>query len=380
MKSGASVLLGEPKQTDFDLNFLCLGIPVRIHPGFWAIAALLSLPIGREPLPVLGFASAIFLSILIHELGHALAFRKCGIRSHIVLYHFGGLAAPDSISNYVGFGKDYSSRSKIFVTAMGPGVQLLSAILLVILLRGLGKTDGFVTRFIGVPAHWTADPMGVLNEIEQVEGSLLPFRAIPEFATVYQARLRLADTNQDGLITQQELSDYESRIDASEPLAVPAWESLEPLPEVLEPIRRYVPRDMVEHFTGAAQEALLRADDGEGKLILWSSVRLRHQASVEIENEFLRVFVFGFVQVGLFWAVMNLIPVYPLDGGQITRELFVLSGTPNAVIKSLKVSIVCGVISGLIGLQMQMMFIAIMFLMLAYSSYQTLQRMVGRYF
>ena len=86
------------------------------------------------------------------------------------------------------------------------------------------------------------------------------------------------------------------------------------------------------------------------------------------------------MQVGLFWAVMNLIPVYPLDGGQITRELFVLSGTPNAVIKSLKVSIVCGVISGLIGLQMQMMFIAIMFLMLAYSSYQTLQRMVGRYF
>ena len=124
------MLLGEPNQTDFDVHFQCFGIPVRIHPGFWAISALLSLPAGREPLPVLGFALAIFLSILIHELGHALAFRKCGIQSHVVLYHFGGLAVPDSVGNYAGYGSDYSPRSKIFVTAMGPGVQMLSAVVI----------------------------------------------------------------------------------------------------------------------------------------------------------------------------------------------------------------------------------------------------------
>ena len=68
------MLLGEPNHTDFDIHFQCFGISVRIHPGFWAISALLSLPAGREPMPVLGFALAIFLSILIHEMGHALAF------------------------------------------------------------------------------------------------------------------------------------------------------------------------------------------------------------------------------------------------------------------------------------------------------------------
>ena len=41
------------------------------------------------------------------------------------------------------------------------------------------------------------------------------------------------------------------------------------------------------------------------------------------QNKFLSFFCFGFIQIGLFWAVMNLIPVYPLDGGQIARELFV---------------------------------------------------------
>ena len=124
MKSGASVLLGEPKQTDFDLNFLCLGIPVRIHPGFWAIAALLSLPVGREPLPVLG----LLVQFSFHPDSRIRSRSSISKMRYPVSYcslSFGGLAAPDSISNYVGFGKDYSSRSKIFVTAMGPGVQLL---------------------------------------------------------------------------------------------------------------------------------------------------------------------------------------------------------------------------------------------------------------
>ena len=34
-------MLGMPGTTEFDLRFRLLGIPVRIHPLFWAIAALL---------------------------------------------------------------------------------------------------------------------------------------------------------------------------------------------------------------------------------------------------------------------------------------------------------------------------------------------------
>jgi Zn-dependent protease len=35
-----------------------------------------------------------FVSILVHELGHAFAFRRYGADAHIVLYAFGGLAVP----------------------------------------------------------------------------------------------------------------------------------------------------------------------------------------------------------------------------------------------------------------------------------------------
>ena len=369
------MLLGEPNQTDFDVHFQCFGIPVRIHPGFWAISALLSLPAGREPIPVLGFALAIFLSILIHELGHALAFRKCGIQSHVVLYHFGGLAVPDSVGNYVGYGSHYSPRSKIFVTAMGPGVQMLSAVLLVLLLRGMGKTDGFLSGVVDIPASWTADPIASLHEISNIEGALLPFHALQQFPEQSRPGLVLADQNRDELITLEELVDYESELEANRGFAMQMWAEVEQKTPGL-----YVPREMLEHLSGKHLNVLQRVDRGETKLILWNDVVAAHLKAVGIQNKFLSIFCFGFIQIGLFWALMNLVPVYPLDGGQIARELFVLSGTSNGVVKSLKLSVASGVVVGLVGMKFDMMFIGIMFFMLAYSSYQLLQRMQGRYF
>ena len=369
------MLLGEPNRTDFDLAFRCFGIPVRVHPGFWAIAAILSLPAGREPLPVLGFALAIFLSILIHEMGHALAFRKCGIQSHVVLYHFGGLAVPDSVSNYVGYGRQYSSGSKIFVTAMGPGVQMLSAILLILLLRGMGKTDGFLTGIVGIPAAWTADPVGSLQNLRDVNGAVLPCYDIQQFPKPSHAVLGLADKNNDELITRLELMNYEVELEGMAKFAEPIWKTVEDKTP-----RLFVPREMLDHFSGTYFGILDRADRGPDKLILWEDVVRGHFRTIRVQNEFLSIFCFGFIQIGLFWAVMNLIPVYPLDGGQIARELFVLSRVPDGVSKSLMLSIVCGALAGLIGLRLNMMFIAIMFFFLAYSSYQMLQRMHGRYF
>ena len=368
------MLLGEPNQTDFDLNFQCFGIPVRVHPGFWAIAAIFSLPVGVQPIPVFGFALAIFISILIHEMGHALAFRKCGIQSHVVLYHFGGLAVPDSVSNYVGYGDHYSSRSKIFVTAMGPGIQMLSAILLVVLLRGMGKTDQFLTGIVGVPAAWTADPVDAIQEISVIDGVLKPYHPLENFPQQNRVAVQLADQNNDELITLDELFAYEAELEAVGEFAAPMWAAVEKKSEF------YVPREMLENFSGKYLRILDRADRGADKLILWKDVVLGHFQSIKIQNEFLATFCFGFIQIGLFWALMNLIPVYPLDGGQIARELFVLSGTSNAVVKSLKLSILSGALAGFLGLKFQMMFIAVMFFLLAYSSYQMLQRMQGRYF
>jgi hypothetical protein len=71
--------------------------------GFWVMAALfgwgtaqgLAGDDGRSLLLYLAvWTAVVFVSILIHELGHALAFASCGQASRIVLYHFGGLTVP----------------------------------------------------------------------------------------------------------------------------------------------------------------------------------------------------------------------------------------------------------------------------------------------
>jgi stage IV sporulation protein FB len=77
--------------TPFDLNFPFFGIPVRVHPLFWLFMALL----GWNPddlQSTLIWVMAGFLSILGHELGHALTTEYFGQRSSITLYAFGGYA------------------------------------------------------------------------------------------------------------------------------------------------------------------------------------------------------------------------------------------------------------------------------------------------
>jgi Zn-dependent protease len=99
--SGEPPVLAEPNRTPYDLNFRLLGFPVRVHPLFWLGAALLGAsylnsPDGRGLLYMAIWIGVVFVSILVHELGHAVAFRRFGADSHIVLWIFGGLAVPYS--------------------------------------------------------------------------------------------------------------------------------------------------------------------------------------------------------------------------------------------------------------------------------------------
>lgn len=92
-------MLVEPERTAYDLRFRLLGFPVRVHPWFWIVTLLLNgdglLRIGPQYL--LLWVVVVFVSILIHELGHALAFRRFGERAEIILYAFGGLAVPRGV-------------------------------------------------------------------------------------------------------------------------------------------------------------------------------------------------------------------------------------------------------------------------------------------
>jgi stage IV sporulation protein FB len=104
-------MIGNAGETDFDLRFRIFGIPVRVHPLFWAMGAFVVWQSTPEPkLKFLG-VGCVFLSILIHELGHAITLRRYGFPSEIVLYGMGGYATSTHLSTW----------KRVLVSAAGPG-------------------------------------------------------------------------------------------------------------------------------------------------------------------------------------------------------------------------------------------------------------------
>ena len=97
---------------------------------------------------------AVFVSILIHELGHTFAFRYFGISSHIVLYHFGGLAIPDSYGSSWG-SRSIDPRANALISAAGPLAQMVAAVLVmgVVGISGHGFIGGFgfLERILPIP-------------------------------------------------------------------------------------------------------------------------------------------------------------------------------------------------------------------------------------
>jgi Zn-dependent protease len=80
------------------MRFRLVGIRVHIRPTFWLVALLIA-PLDlfrlRQRLTFLAVWVAVVLaSVILHELGHALTFRRFGVRSDITLYALGGFTRP----------------------------------------------------------------------------------------------------------------------------------------------------------------------------------------------------------------------------------------------------------------------------------------------
>ena len=82
-------LFQAPPPTRFDLCFSVAGFPIRVHPLFWLMTILFGASSG-SPAKLLGLVIAVFVSITIHELGHAFALRRYGQESQIILHLTGG--------------------------------------------------------------------------------------------------------------------------------------------------------------------------------------------------------------------------------------------------------------------------------------------------
>lgn len=242
------------------------GFPVRVHPAFFILplilgAGLLQNAENSPGITLIVLATVFFVSILVHELGHAFAFRYYGIHSRIVLYWMGGLAIPDAGSAWTRPTASLNPNQQIVVSLAGPIFGFLLAALLIGIVFAL---DGTVVFYV-----------------EGILPSLYPI--------------------------------------------LPA-----------------------NFATGPATNAA-------------------------------KIFLQVGIWANVFLNVLNLAPVYPLDGGQVARQLFVLNGGLNEGIRnSMMLSIAAG---GLIALASFMgeggRFIGFFFGFMAWSNYMTLQQMGG---
>ena len=246
------MLLGEPPPTQGDLHFTIFGIPIRVHPLFWLVTLVLGAR-SEDVASVLAWVVAVFISILVHELGHAAVMRAYGFRPWITLYGLGGLASYDQ-------GRTYGSK----------GAEPLGQILMSL----AGPAAGFL----------------------------------------------LAATLLAGLVP----TSYWQQIDFVSPLGL--------RPEV---------------------------------------ITLGNDRLADLLNDLFFICV--------LWGLVNLLPIYPLDGGQIAREIFQKLNGSAGIRQSLMLSMLAAGMMAAYGLiRWQDWFIALFFGYMTYSSYATLQAYTNR--
>ncbi len=84
--------------------------------------------------------------------------------------------------------------------------------------------------------------------------------------------------------------------------------------------------------------------------------------------------IFDLLWVNIFWGLVNLLPIYPLDGGRVSREVLTLSQPRRGIVQSLWLSMAtAGTVAVAGGIGLQSIFMAAFFGYLAYANYQTLQ-------
>jgi stage IV sporulation protein FB len=254
------MILGEPPPTQADLRFSLFGFPVRVHPFFWLIALMLGMGGDTfEPVAALVWVVVVFVSILVHELGHAFLQRRYGGRPWIVLHGFGGLAICDDC--------DRAPRSQIIISLAGPAAGFLLATLIVLGLWLSGR--GIAVLLLGLIVSF--QPGGV--------------------------EWMLSD--QFGLFAARLANPFASRV--------------------------------------------------------------------------ANLAIYDLLYVNILWGMVNLLPIYPLDGGRVAREVFTLRNPRQGIVQSLQLSIGAAILVAVYALVEQSIFMCLMFGVLAYGSYQALQ-------
>jgi stage IV sporulation protein FB len=129
------------------IQFSLFNIPIRVLPWFWLTLALIGGVLRADSkegvFHLLLFILAGFISVLVHELGHALTAKHFGKRVEIVLQAFGGYAA------YSGGGR--LTRFQTFlITAAGPALQIALGMVAWLLINQIGEITDQAKYFLVV--------------------------------------------------------------------------------------------------------------------------------------------------------------------------------------------------------------------------------------
>jgi Zn-dependent protease len=130
-------MLQEPPRSPHDFTFRVADIPVRIHWTFWLVAVIMGMN-GGGAVSLVMWVLAVFISILVHELGHALTAKAMApkARQWIVLYSFGGLAMSTA---------KLRRPQRILQVAAGPLAGLMLGVISLIAYKALEGTQAIST-------------------------------------------------------------------------------------------------------------------------------------------------------------------------------------------------------------------------------------------
>lgn len=131
------------------------GIPVRVDPSFLLISALIGLTGGSLQAAAVWLV-VVFVSVLAHEMGHAVAFRSFGVASSITLYAMGGVTVPARAAS-LGAARD------IAVSVAGPAVGLAIGGLAVLVAPPWDFEAGSLARLGAIYVLWVNVGWSIVN-------------------------------------------------------------------------------------------------------------------------------------------------------------------------------------------------------------------------
>jgi stage IV sporulation protein FB len=136
-------------------KFQFMGFPVAVHWWFWLTMFLLgggaSAQHSAQFVVPLLFVAAAFISIVAHELGHAVAGRKYGAYPSIYLHGFGGVTTLP--------GARFNRNQSMFVSFAGPLTSMLLALISFLLFPMVAKLSVQLGQLFGIMVYinifWT---------------------------------------------------------------------------------------------------------------------------------------------------------------------------------------------------------------------------------